>query len=272
MIKLIKKVARLLGIFGPLIEIKSRFKQFSINNFIRDLEYKIKGAPDGLPIPPAHLRYLVIGTTSISTFLDSGKIHADELIQETLKKNNFSIVGFQNVLDFGCGCGRIIRYWKYLENTNLYGVDFNPKLIDWCTKNLPFAQYKINKLYPKVNYETEYFDFIYARSVFTHLPLELQIEWLNEFSRLLKHDGILLFTTRGATSLSLLDQDEKAKYKQNQLIVRDVDYAGQNLCTVFHPPKYVKHLLNENKFTLIDFVPGKDVGHMHQDIYLAIKA
>ena len=97
----IKKFAVLVGLLDHLMEIQARVRSFKLATLASNLRYRIMGAPDHLPIPPAHLIYLAIGSTNISSFLKSGRVHAFTLILKTLQKHDFSIDEFDNVLDFG---------------------------------------------------------------------------------------------------------------------------------------------------------------------------
>src|SRR4051794_8955518 len=92
----------------------------------------MEGTPDGLPIPPARLRYLVSGDPNDSrlSFFEMGSLCARR-IGESLKKADVEIESFDAILDFGCGCGRTIRHFRNLKKTKLFGTDYNPKLIDW---------------------------------------------------------------------------------------------------------------------------------------------
>jgi len=47
---------------------------------------------------------------------------------DILEKNGFNFNEFTNVLDFGCGCGRVIRNW-YNYKPSFYGADYNSELI-----------------------------------------------------------------------------------------------------------------------------------------------
>ena len=121
-------------------------------------------------------------------------------IRRILAKNGIELEQFRAILDFGCGCGRIIRNFRDLEGPRLFGTDYNPKLANWCRSNLPFAEFGVNGLAPPLKYEDGSFDFIYAFSVFTHLSEKLQTEWLAELNRVMSPGGYLLFTTLGEPS------------------------------------------------------------------------
>lgn len=216
-----------------------------------------EGAPDGLPIPPAKLRYLVSGEPSDSSanFLDVGRLCARRIV-EALKKADMEIESFEAILDFGCGCGRTIRHFQTLKETSLYGTDYNPKLIDWCGRNLPFARFRLNQLHPPLVYPDETFDLVYAFSVFTHLPETLQFSWMKELSRVLSPAGYLVIST---LPLGFLPEGQRT----GQMVVHKVSEAGKNACLAYHAPAYVREKLAKG-FEVVEFIPA-GVG---QDFYL----
>lgn len=101
------------------------------------------------------------------------------------------------ILDFGCGWGRIIRFFlKDVEPANLYGVDCDSVIIELCiTLNLQ-AHFQIIHPSPPTDFSDNMFDLIYAYSVFSHLSEDIHTQWLMEFKRILKPGGIFIATTR----------------------------------------------------------------------------
>ena len=97
-------------------------------------------APDGLPIPPARLRYFAVGSTDVAGFLDGGRRVA-QMIEETLGRNEIDMNGLGAMLDFGVGCGRVARYWKKLEGVGVFGTDYNGDAVAWCSRNLTFGTF-----------------------------------------------------------------------------------------------------------------------------------
>lgn len=93
---------------------------------IRNLPIMLQGAPDGLPIPSERMIALIISKPYIRIYLDDGKSTA-RLIRNLLKNNDLKPERFVT-LDFGCGCGRVIRHLT--EFGGLYGTDYNQELID----------------------------------------------------------------------------------------------------------------------------------------------
>jgi SAM-dependent methyltransferase len=176
---------------------------------------------------------------------------------------------FEAILDFGCGCGRVIRQWKDLKGPALYGSDYNPRLVQWCQQNLPFAKFYTNCLEPPLPCDEQQFDFIYAISVFTHLPEDLQQEWLKDLIRVLKPDGFLIITLHGESRSNDLLPEQKHLFDSGQIVVRGEKYRGRNVCGAYHPESYVrKHLITN--LTIIDVIPcgATDGG---QDVYLLQK-
>jgi SAM-dependent methyltransferase len=214
---------------------------------------RLKGAPDGLPLPPARLIFLVQGTTNVQEFLSDGRATAQEVMR-VLKDNGVEITGLRTILDFGCGCGRVIRHFHGIPGVWLYGSDYNPLPIEWCKRKLRFAQFEVNGVSPPLAYLDGQFDFIYALSVFTHLPESLQLAWMSELSRVLKAGGHLLMTTHGECYLPYMSEEERKCFRSGRLVIREAGSAGSNPFFTAHPLEYVKMHLPPD-LTIAGFVP-----------------
>ena len=246
-----------------------------IREICTQIQYQVTVAPDGLPLPPPELHYLVSGNSDLGPFdfLEIGE-NCAKCITTALNEHNLDFSDFQAVLDFGCGCGRVIRHFHSLK-ANLYGVDYNAKLIDWCKRNLPFAKFEVNQLQPPLAFSDDMFDLIYAFSVFTHLRESDQVVWLAELSRLLKPGGYLLMTTQGkAYAEAYLPLLEKEQFRAGRLVVLNPTSYGENKCSALHPPEYVKETLTKG-LDVLDFHPGAvvDAGRriIAQDSYFLRK-
>ena len=143
--------------------------------------------------PPANLRYRVHGNPFIESFVTMGK-DQKMFLESSLSKIDKNISSFQNILDFGCGCGRTLISLKDNNTCNFFGTDIDQEAIRWCQHNLKFAKFDINQALPPLKYESGKFDLVYVISVFTHLNEELQFLWLDELKRITKSKGILLLT------------------------------------------------------------------------------
>ena len=234
-----------------------------------NLGYRLGRAGDGLPIPPARLIFLVTISYEISWFLHSGRI-CHNCICDALRSNRIEPDSFESILDFGCGCGRVLRHWKLPQRTRIHGTDYNPALISWCSRHLGrLAEFQTNTPVPPLEYETAKFDFIYAISVFTHLPEDLQYAWIRELARVLRPAGLLLLTLHGRSRSLELEAEEQRRFKEGQLVIKAHCVAGSNEFGAYHPAQYVRDHLARG-FELIDFVPAGS-RDANQDIYLLRK-
>jgi len=139
----------------------------------------------------------------------------------------------EKVLDIGCGMGRMaVPLTKYLNQEGQYcGFDVFKEGISWCEK-------KIKKQYPNFEfklvdvfnseynpsgklkgsnfnfpYKDNYFDFVYANSVFTHMvPKDLE-NYISEICRVLNKGGrfFLTFLLLNKDSVSFIHR-KKSKY------------------------------------------------------------
>src|SRR5688572_25680819 len=87
--------------------------------------------PDGLPLPPAKLIVRVAGVADAGWFQEGGRLAA-ETIREVLASQGTSLDQFAAIVDFGCGCGRVVRHWQSLTGPTISGTDYDPDLIAWC--------------------------------------------------------------------------------------------------------------------------------------------
>jgi SAM-dependent methyltransferase len=230
--------------------------------------YAGKEDTGGLPVPPAALRHLVSGTDDVEWFLRGGALGAGTVI-ETLRGNGID-VDAPAVLDFGCGCGRVLRHLMGRPGWRLHGADRNLLAIAWCRKNLPFAAFDVAAAAPPLPYSDGAFDLVYAFSVFTHLTFEMQAAWIAEARRVLKDGGHLLLSLHGDSYAARLPSREKAEYRRGRAVVLEDDVAGSNRCNAFHPETYVRQTLADG-FEVVDFRPRGALGNPSQDLYLLKK-
>jgi cyclopropane fatty-acyl-phospholipid synthase-like methyltransferase len=208
----------------------------------------------------------VAGSPEIEVFLDGGR-RAAASIRDILRKNGVAIESLDAILDFGCGCGRVLRLWKDLHGVKVHGTDYNTELTSWCERRLPFARIGTNELTPPTGYPAASFDLIYSLSVFTHLPEAAQREWMAEFHRLLRPGGFLLLSLHGAHYLPRLNEQEQRQFLAGDLVTRFDYSAGSNLCSVFHPEPWVRNRLTAD-FEFVDFIPEGARGNPRQDAWL----
>ena len=147
-------------------------------------------------VPPTNLIKRVHGQGDTAGFYIVGATAAND-IDEILIHVGRSGKDIANVLDFGCGCGRVLVHLKKSNPAwNLYATDIDAEAIRWCQDHIgQLALFATNDPDPPISYPDNYFDLIYSISIFTHLPEQMQNNWLSELNRIVKPDGILILTT-----------------------------------------------------------------------------
>jgi SAM-dependent methyltransferase len=161
-------------------------------------DYQAQGMPQlHPPLPPALLRYRVSESLSVEDFLRVGKGCAWHIEKQVLGMGA-TLAEAQRVLDFGCGCGRTLRWLiESYPEIDFYGADVDADAIAWCTKNFPGPVFVNTGQEPPLPFDSGYFDVAYCFSVFTHLGEARQDSWLRELRRVLRPGGIVILTVHG---------------------------------------------------------------------------
>jgi SAM-dependent methyltransferase len=249
-----------------LLEIAFKSYQRALTVWYRSTHQAYSPLAAGLPIPPPALRVLVAGSPDVDSFLQIGQ-SMFQAVRGALEQNGVQITHLTSVLEFGCGCGRVLRHWHAVPGPEVHGVDYNARLIAWCHANLPFACFSTNSLNPPLPHEDGRFDLVYAISVFTHLSADLQLSWMRELRRVIRPGGHLIITTHGASCCSGLTQAEYGTFAGGNVVVRYQDASGMNVCSAYHPEAYVRRRLSAG-YTVLDFIPAGAKEGVYQDLYL----
>jgi SAM-dependent methyltransferase len=218
---------------------------------------------DGLPLPPRRLMVRVAMTADADWFLRTGRAGYDAIAAHV------DLADTRSVLDFGCGCGRVTRYFHDFPG-EVAGSDLSADAVAWCRTNLPFGRFEVNGLAPPLAFADESFDLVYALSVFTHLTDELQLAWRDELRRVLRPGGRLLITTHGRSYVPRLDAGEREHFERGELVVRWGDVVGSNLCSAYHPERYLRDTFAQG-FTFLQLEPEGARGNPTQDLVLLQK-
>ncbi|KUJ00624.1 class I SAM-dependent methyltransferase [Vibrio sp. MEBiC08052] len=142
-----------------------------------------------LPIPDDSNKKR-IGSTSDDWFLFSGASFVHKLSEVTATQS------FRewDVLDWGCGCGRLTRHLMKSDFKSVTGADIDPINIEWCKNNLETANFQLVSPQIPTPFDDNQFNLIIGHSVFTHLSETEQYFWLLELNRILKPQGTAVVT------------------------------------------------------------------------------
>jgi SAM-dependent methyltransferase len=150
-------------------------------------------------MPRGSMRYRVAGTEDPEWFHRSGGFNC-EIYEAALSSIGRSLGEFRNVLDFGCGVGRVLRWLQaLLPDARLAGTDSDHAAIAWIREHYPAVESEAigGEGLPPLHFEDGRFDLVLAYSVFTHLNAHYQDAWLAELQRVVCPGGILLLSISG---------------------------------------------------------------------------
>ena len=225
-----------------------RYLQFRLAVLVTDFG-KLRVCPeDGLPVPPAKLRHRVHGDLDRERFLRVGRTCAED-IRRLLGEVGRDLSSFERILDFGCGCARVLRSFRaQASEGRFHGTDIDPEAIAWCSENLPdLARWSVNTDRPPTAGRDGDFDLIYSISVFTHLDETCQFDWLAELGRLARVGGHLILTVHGPHCQQSLDEEEKSRLSEKGFLYKvgrtgrlKLDGLPDFYQSAFHTREYIE--------------------------------
>jgi SAM-dependent methyltransferase len=164
---------------------------------------------DPAMVPPVSVIDQVQGPSKAdpTTFLGTGAREAFGYLSE-LSEFGVKMTDVKRMLDFGFGTGRILLHFLPFD-LERHGCDVNQASCDWTTKTLgAYADLRMSRLEPPLDYPDDYFDLIIATSVFTHTPFDLQPRWIAEFARILRSGGTSIVTVHDPDKMPEQGRDQ----------------------------------------------------------------
>ena len=155
-----------------------------------------------VPLPGEELQ-LGVGPETGTEYLRVGRVVKEAVLEKT------DLAPSGNVLDIGCGSGRMARHFlDHIEPPGRYvGMDIQKPFIEWCNEHLGGAngafEFHHQDIYNgsynlegetkaseyRFPFEDGSFDAVILYSVFTHLLPEDAANYMREIARLLKPGG-----------------------------------------------------------------------------------
>jgi len=148
------------------------------------------------PFPPRELMQNVSGLVSQKDFASHGCDFFIALSAASPKP----LSEYRNILDFGCGVGRLARMFKGHPGT-IAGCDIDHRHIEWVDTTLDFVEAKLSGVKPPIPYKNAEFEALISISIFTHLNERSQDQFLAELARVTAPDGLLFLTVHGERAL-----------------------------------------------------------------------
>jgi ubiquinone/menaquinone biosynthesis C-methylase UbiE len=227
-----------------------------------------RGKNPNVILPPDYMIY------------ESFQMNYDNYFNDSLETAKWLIGYFEKhvelknvkLLEWGCGPARIIRHLPKLLDSNceIYGSDYNSKTIDWCRNNIPKIKFSKNNLQPPLEYGSNFFDVIYATSVFTHLSEEMHYAWFEELKRICKQNGIIFLTTHGDNCKPKLTEVELKDFEAGKLVVRGNVKEGHRTFAAYQPSDFMRKLFSE--VDLLEHVTREPEGnYIPQDVWIVRK-
>ena len=164
-------------------------------------------------------------------------------------------------LDFGCGWGRISRFFlRELPPKNIYVADTMEFAIE-CLRNIgaPFAVIH-NQPRPPIHGITEPLDLVVSYSVFSHLSQEYFHAWTDHLLGLLRSGGYFVFTTRGQFFIDHLKHLHSAKEEPHATLAEHIRRLKEDM----PPPAEIERRYRGGEF---QFYPIGGAAELTSDFF-----
>ena len=220
-------------------------------------------APSDPPVPDSERMIRVGGHDKAQEFLTVG-VQVFGTLRDVLRTSTGTdFADFPRILDWGCGCGRLSRYFADFP-VRVTGADIDTDNVRWCSANLKHGQFETIPLHPPMPFPDGSFDLAIGTSVFTHLTEPVQFEWLAELRRVVRPGGILLMSFLGDAAIQvfkLTGSQVRLRNKtgfldltKNKILdgyVPEEDYYRD----VFHTTEYIRREWGKY-FEVVETIPG----------------
>ncbi len=213
--------------------------------------------------PPAWGMYEAYSYTRYADYAASGEDTA-RFIADLIRRHGAANPA---VAEWGCGLARIVRPLQRLTGWRVTGFDYNGASIAWCANHVSGIAFQKNELDPPLPVGDKAFDALYCISVFTHLPEDLHMAWINEIRRVLKPGGVLIASFHSDQVVDRLRPSEAARFAAGALVVRTHRRKGGRLFAAYHPRPFIEGRLLAG-FEILEVIENP-IPSMAQTLYVA---
>lgn len=143
-------------------------------------------------------------------FFASGKSEVDGILNY-IQKNGVELRDVEQVLDFGCGAGRISRGLAS-HFQKVVGIDASPTMVALAeAENSEYQQklsFVLNQTDDLKQFPDHSFSAVFSVITLQHIPAQNSRGFIAEFIRILKRDGLLIFQipTKDVRKLSFIQR------------------------------------------------------------------
>ena len=185
-----------------------------------------------------------------------------------------------DILDFGCGAARILRYFAYFKPEHTYhACEVNEEAVALTSRISEKIDARVIKSIPPSPFDDETMDVVYAWSIWTHYDEPTGRAWLEELHRILRPGGLAMITVhtdelvdrygtepqlvakmkeRGGHYNAILHEYKKTGFsfwKAYPASAKDVGIDNETFGMAFVSFDYIKENWSD-LFELMDRVPG----------------
>jgi SAM-dependent methyltransferase len=127
-------------------------------------------------------------------------------LERSLQSAGRDLDRVERFLDMPCGYGRVLRYiGRRWPNAQVDACELNAQALRFCAAEFGARPIRSNTRFDRLAFPASY-DLIWVGSLFTHLDRSPFAELMAVLSRALDPGGVLVLTTHGDFSLTILDE------------------------------------------------------------------
>lgn len=128
------------------------------------------------------------------------------VFKQLVEKHRGRLADCESVLDFGCGWGRILRFFlRDIAPERLHGLEAESSFFEACRRTFRWGHFTLGGFEPPAPFPDATFDLVYAYSVFSHFAEDVHRRWLLDLHRVLRPGGLLVVTTRERAFIERVD-------------------------------------------------------------------